>query len=613
MPECLRQPWSDRTAKLHLLLWSLNLILIGIVGWLLIQAAALATLPGDSAPKDPISLPKTLAANLDQQGVTIQLNGRAISAIWGQWRTSAGNRFGISDTAFIRAFGFELLSNSSLQAQPIQWFSQSATAPLRLPTRLISQARLLDITDLAQRLGWQIQIRQGVLQIQTPPARVLAVRYGKQVWGDRLVIELDRPATWQIDQQAQGTALTLDAQLAPALLESFKPELSESVQAIKLQPSGNQTQLQIDASVPIRTWSLANPNRLVIDLRPDALVERDIAWAPGLRWRSRLVSLGSDRFPITWLEVNPRQVGLQIRPITPSPNTIMGTATLAETARLVGAAAAINGGFFNRNNQLPLGAIRINGRWRSGPILGRGAIAWNQSDIQINRLVLQETLVIPTGRLPLTHLNSAYIQAGVARYTPDWGGTYTTLGNNEIVSTVQGNRVIAQQTLAIAGATVPIPADGSLLVARAYANAATLLAVGTPVQFERTTTPAEFNQYPNILAAGPLLIQNRQIVLDAAGEGFSPAFANEKAARSAIAQTDSGNLLLVTIHNRVSGLGPTLSETAQLLLQLHAIAALNLDGGSSTTFFLGGQVLDRAPRTTARAHNGIGILIQPNP
>jgi hypothetical protein len=593
-------------------LWHIPSLLIAIVWVLLTQAAVLANLPNSSAEASSTGA-ELLAARLEEQGTSIQLNGRKIPSLWGRWRTANKNRIGISDTTFIRAFGFELLRNSSLQEQPIHWFSQSQTALLRLPTRLINQARLLDITDLTQRFGWQMQVKQGVLQIQTPLAKVVAARYGQQSWGDRLVIELDRPATWQIESQPEGSALILDAQLTPELLADFKPQLSDAVRAINFEPNGNQTRLTIDTSLPIRAWSLANPNRLVIDIRPDALVERDIVWAPGVRWRSQLVTLGSDRFPVTWLEVNPRQVGLQLTPITPSSITLTGIAPLAETARASEAAAAINAGFFNRNNQLPLGAVRANGRWRSGPILGRGAIAWNRSTIQFSRLGLQETLTLPKGQLPLTQLNSAYIRAGVARYTPDWGNTYLTLANNEIVATVQNNRVIAQQTIETAGTSVSIPVDGYLLVARAYSNAATLLAIGTPVRVESVLTPANFSQYPNILGAGPLLVQNHQIVLDAVGEGFSPAFANERAIRSAIAHTDTGNLLLVTIHNRVAGLGPTLGETAQLLRQLRAIEALNLDGGSSTTLFLGGQVIDRPPNTTARVHNGIGLFIQPNP
>ena len=42
------------------------------------------------------------------------------------------------------------------------------------------------------------------------------------------------------------------------------------------------------------------------------------------------------------------------------------------------------------------------------------------------------------------------------------------------------------------------------------------------------------------------------------------------------------------------------------------VDALNLDGGSSTTLYLGGQILDRPPSTAARVHNGIGVFLQPS-
>jgi exopolysaccharide biosynthesis protein len=133
------------------------------------------------------------------------------------------------------------------------------------------------------------------------------------------------------------------------------------------------------------------------------------------------------------------------------------------------------------------------------------------------------------------------------------------------------------------------------------------------VQIEQNTTPSDFGQYPNILGAGPLLLQNRQIVLDAKSEQFSDAFVRQSAIRSCVGRTATGSLILVAIHNRSGGLGPNLTETAQLMQKLGAIDALNFDGGSSTGLFLGGQLLDRSSYTAARVHNGLGIFRAPFP
>ncbi|MEM1426459.1 MAG: phosphodiester glycosidase family protein, partial [Cyanobacteria bacterium P01_H01_bin.130] len=68
----------------------------------------------------------------------------------------------------------------------------------------------------------------------------------------------------------------------------------------------------------------------------------------------------------------------------------------------------------------------------------------------------------------------------------------------------------------------------------------------------------------------------------------------------------------VAVHaRRGSGRGPSLVEMANLMQGMGAVNALNLDGGSSTTLYLGGQTLDRPSRTSARVHGVIGVFINP--
>jgi exopolysaccharide biosynthesis protein len=98
------------------------------------------------------------------------------------------------------------------------------------------------------------------------------------------------------------------------------------------------------------------------------------------------------------------------------------------------------------------------------------------------------------------------------------------------------------------------------------------------------------------------------VVVDAIAEQFSPPFAIQEADRSGIGQTADGTVMLAVTHNRIGGAGPTLGEWAQIMQRLGAVNALNLDGGSSTTLYLGGQLLDRHPSTAVRVQNGIGIF-----
>jgi hypothetical protein len=226
---------------------------------------------------------------------------------------------------------------------------------------------------------------------------------------------------------------------------------------------------------------------------------------------------------------------------------------------------------------------------------------------------LQETLIAANNqRLPILFVNSGYVQSGIARYTPTWGTSYTPLTDNEVLLVVQKDRVINQLLGGKSGETaVPIPQDGYLLTLRANAtNTASQLPIGTAVSITSTTNSAEFNRYPHIIGAGPLLVQNNQIVLNAQSEKFSKAFIRQKAIRSGICTTANGSLMIAAVHNRAGGLGPTLAEHAQLMKNICCVNALNLDGGSSTSLYLGGQLLDRSPNTAARVHNGLGVFLQ---
>jgi hypothetical protein len=548
-----------------------------------------------------------------RQGGQVTVNGRSLAVPWSQRQ----QEIGISDAGLMQALGVDLLDTNDAAKQPVAWFSDPVTTPLVSSTWIAGQYRYLDISQLAEHFGWQIQVNGTSLQVSTPSARVTTVRQGRQSWGDRIVVDLDQPAPWHLTEQPGGAAIVIDAKADPALIRAFNPGPGNQLNALKLEAKGDRTILQLGYADGIRprVWTLTNPNRLLIDVRPDSIVERNILWAPGIRWQQQLVNLGSDRFPVVSLTIDPHQPGVKLKPIWGNAASTVGTTPLSTVAQRSQVVAAINAGFFNRNTQLPLGAIRSDNKWISGPILNRGAIAWNDAgDITVGHLKLQETLKTSTGRqFVLQSLNSGFVGAGIARYTPDWGSSYTPIIDHEVIATVRNHQIVAQQRTTSAGRpSIPIPRDGYLLVVRAYSDGVNALSVGTTVSVEAATQPTEFNHYAQIMGAGPLLLQNQQIVLNPQSEQFSTAFIQQAASRSVIATTAEGNLMLVAIHNRINGPGPTLAETARLMQQMGAVNALNLDGGSSTALYLGGQLLDRAPSTAARIHNGIGVFVTPN-
>ena len=619
----------------------LPLLVGGISGTLASDTAAQSKQPARmqaaaiGAAWTPNLAQATPVGELLTQGRQLVVNGQTLPGAWTVWQ----RRIGVADVDLAQTLGVNLLSNAAPQQQPVQWFTEPSQQPLVLGSWLTPQHRYVDVTDLARSLGWTVSVNGPSLQIVTPRGQISNVRQGKQTWGDRLVVDLNRPVPWRVAEDATSFTVTLDGAIDPAtaqqLAETLNREPGNVITGLMISTAGDRTQIRANLSARLRPRisMLPNPARLVIDVRSDSMVERTIYWAPGITWRQQYVAVGAARFPVYLLELDLRQPGLSLRPIWTDPETAVGTAPLMRTAQRWQAAAAINAGFFNRNNQLPLGAIRTENRWVSGPILGRGAVGWSGAgDWFMSRLVLRETVSpVVAGavgdRFPILSLNSGLVGAGICRYTREWGSTYTPITDGETVVTVRNDQVVARQVVAspVASAsspgdpppsadlprpTFPIPTDGYLLVLRGNDALVNAFVPGSSVRYEATTLPTEFAGFPNILGAGPLLVQNGQVVLDARAEGFSEAFIQELAIRSAIGKRAEGTLILTAVHPRVGGPGPSLSEMAQVMQRLGSVAALNLDGGSSSSLYLGGQLINRPANTVGRVHNAIGIFLQ---
>ncbi|MGB8699830.1 MAG: phosphodiester glycosidase family protein, partial [Thermosynechococcaceae cyanobacterium] len=516
-----------------------------------------------------------------QEGNQVVINGQPVPGAWALWPDlqSAQPSVGIADSVWMRYLGGDLGDTTSLTQQPVQWFS---SAPTTLSTRLNRNgtARYLNLTDAARQWGWQLTPRLGVLDIRTPSATVQSVQVGQQPWGRRLVLTLDRPTPWRLASLTNSRTgktdrqftIQTDATLSPTALQGFSMVPGLGLKSLKITPASGRIALQgtMDGRFQPQIWTLDNPPRLVVDIRQTPMKSRRIVWAPGLVWREDLVSLGNAQFPVTWLAVNLRQPGLRLLPLWGGSNALVGIDGLSTMAQRNQAAAAINAGFFSRDRQTTLGAIRREGVWVSSPILNRGVIAWTpQGQVKVGRLMLQEWVATQQGQtLMIASSNSGYPQKGMARYTDIWGPTYTPLLKNEQVATVINNQVQSLQP-APEGTAIPIPRNGYLLVLRGIPPGPEL-APGNQLQYQGRSIIPAFEAYPNIMGAGPLLIENGRIVVDAIAEQFNPTFAQQSADRSGIGQTADGTVLLAATHNRIGGPGPTLGEWAQIMRQLGA-------------------------------------------
>ncbi|HEX2835393.1 MAG TPA: phosphodiester glycosidase family protein [Thermoanaerobaculia bacterium] len=117
------------------------------------------------------------------------------------------------------------------------------------------------------------------------------------------------------------------------------------------------------------------------------------------------------------------------------------------------------------------------------------------------------------------------------------------------------------------------------------------------VEIEAFTKPRRW--MTGAVAGWPLLVDACQVRTPLPG---SAAFTRTPHPRTAAGLTNDDALLLVTTRGR----GVTLPELAQLLRDLGACTAINLDGGSSTAMWLDGALLPGS--ATGRVANHLGVI-----
>ena len=584
-------------------------------------AASCQFLIADSAPAAPVP----------DGGMTIRLNGQPWAGRWIRKVEQGQQSFYVQEDWLTGGLGVEMMDSERADRQRLRWFSSPIFS--RVAFDRTGRFRYLELTPFAEQ--WRTEISENTLNIYTPDAKLQAVRRSKQAWGDRLVIDLSRRTPWRVNRQGNVINLVVSAEVAADLAIGANAIAGNLVKSVTVQPQGKltQVQIQLNESINPAIEMLSSPTpRLVIDLRRDYVPPSlTVQWAEGLRRIERIVEIPNQvktakdpktiKFSVTALEVDLKQPRLKLRPIWSnpdgSPNGVLGLSPVPQMVEQAQAVGAINGGFFNRIRQLPVGAIREGSRWLAGSALVRGAIAWNEKgETLIDRLNFSEEITTASQtKIALTNLNSGYVQRGIARYTPNWGAAYMPLTENELMIVVRGDRVVAQyQGGAIGVGQIAIPSDGYILVARQTPEAVKQLSGGMTLRGRQAFLPEKFATFPNLIGAGPLLLKNGNVSLDGKLEKFQAGFDTQSADRSAIATTkDKGKLLLATVQAAPEGVAPNLLQTAEVLKKIGAVDALNLDGGSSSTLFLGGDILNRPVTEIAPVHNAIAIFITPPP
>ena len=156
----------------------------------------------------------------------------------------------------------------------------------------------------------------------------------------------------------------------------------------------------------------------------------------------------------------------------------------------------------------------------------------------------------------------------------------------------------------------PMTREGGVVISATPATdeATELLALALGTQMRLNWTLGWADVF-DAVGGGPLLLQDGAVVGECnSGCGRQP--------RTGVGVTASGKILLVVVDGRQAkwSLGPTVDEFAQIMADLGAVTALNLDGGGSSEMVVEGEVVNRPSDGQERAiSNAILVLPGPDP
>ena len=494
--------------------------------------------------------------------------------------------------------------------EQLAWFGREQLLD-DLETRTLRDEVAVDAWPWFQAIGVSVQ-RQGItLELSLAAPRILSIRQGKGSTAGRVVLDLSAPALPQRDQQ--GLVLGV---------KSTRTQTNR-LRSLGLVPQQIRDGLRLRRADDLALLTLDEPWRIVIDgTQRRSASEETTRTSPfqaarftpdiqaairrGLILDIRSVQVGVKPLRIFRAGWPLADKSFTLRPLAPA-GAQTGLRFLNQLARPANTLAAVNGGFFNRVRQLPLGAVRLDGVWLSGPILNRGAVGWDgPGPLLFDRLRLHQELRVRGGRRwGLGFLNSGYVQRGLSRYTRAWGPIYRSLSGEEQAILVRDGRVTDQYSQPELARGVPLPEGTSLIVARA----------GAPLPAEpdnevsiRLVASSPVGERRQVMAGGPLLLKEGRVVLNGRQEGFSPGFLRQAAPRTVVGQ-DRQHRWMLTLEGQ-RGSDPTLLETTLALQQLGLRDALNLDGGSSTTMLIANRTVMTGRGVPPRIQNGLG-LIQP--
>ena len=349
---------------------------------------------------------------------------------------------------------------------------------------------------------------------------------------------------------------------------------------------------------------LANLNELIdSELKFTARINR------GLYFKEiRQMSWSGPRV-ITVVDYDLNVEELKLKPVL-AQGIVPGREDLGEIIRKNSALAGVNGGYFHYSGR-PLGLLYLDGKLVSEPLYNRTALLIDQEqNLSFAQVKWEGKFRLPESSesFSLDGVNRSGTTAETVVFNSYYGSRMPALAEGYYDIVVRAGEILGVENES--GSETPIPPDGFVLRVGSEKNGLVNLIPelkGKTAELVNNFSPSfKEDGILHAVGGGPRLLAGGEVAITGEEEKFQADILNGRAPRTALGLTADNHLLMLTIDGRQSALsiGMSLEETAQILKELGAVEAMNLDGGASARMVVRGFTMN-SPSADRLISNGV--------
>jgi hypothetical protein len=329
---------------------------------------------------------------------------------------------------------------------------------------------------------------------------------------------------------------------------------------------------------------------------------------------------------VSLLRLDPAVVRLQS---ALSNREVMHADTVENIARTTGAIAAVNGGYFNRDNGEPIGLLKVEGELVSDTRFPRGAVAIRTASdgrtaLTFDQLAARVWMTFTVEGQPHTiaidGVDTTRARGKLMLYTPKYhADTDTAPTGTEWVLDGSPLRVV---DVRFNFGHTRIPPKGAVLSFGGTDLPDDLVALVEDVRVSFETrwargsgeAAAVLDAAEDIVAGAGLLRRDGVVIADWSSEGLSEdTFTRARHPRTFVGTDAAGFIWLGVVDGRQPSysIGMTFDDLQRLCDRLQLTSALNLDGGGSTTMIVQGQLMNRVSDPTGPRPVSDALIVRP--